>query len=290
MAEKRKFNLMMAILGIILGIFVLTFFGLLLFAVLSTFSDKTDFERYPLVFFKSFHPENYIKAFKVLKVRSSDGLRNIMAGEMYFNAVAYSVLSALTSTIVPCVTSYMCAKYKNKFSALIETIVIVTMILPIVGNLPSALQLSQSLGLYNKITGVAIMQASFTGMYFLVFYGTFLNIPNDYGEAAEIDGASQFFVLIKVYLPLVKNMFITILLLKFITNWNDYQTPLLFMPNKPTISYGLYYLSQYSGAEYVGNYPLILSATMLVSVPMILLFLVLHKSLLKNISFGGLKV
>ncbi len=291
MIAKRKndYSLMMLILGIVLGAFVLIHLFMLFFAVMSALNTTKNFDRYPMQFFKAFELKNFIDAFSVLKVKLPDGSRTVYSLELYFNTIVYALTVAFTTTIVPCITAYMCAKYRNKFSLLVETIVIVVMIVPIVGNLPAQLLFADRLGIKDSFIGINVMSATFTGMYFLVFHATFRDAPDAYAEAAEIDGAGQFSVLVRIYLPLVKNIFFTIMLLKFIESWNNYQTPVLFLPNKPTISYSLYYISQYSDSGFAANYPLQLASAILVSLPMVIVFTVFHKRLLGNLSVGGLK-
>ena len=66
------------------------------------------------------------------------------------------------------------------------------------------------------------------------------------------------------------------MLLKFIENWNNYHTPLLFLPDKPTISYALYHITQYPDAGFAGNYPVQLAAAIIVSTPMVIVFTIFH--------------
>ncbi|MBO4594101.1 MAG: carbohydrate ABC transporter permease [Clostridia bacterium] len=284
-------NVVMAIIGVILGLFCLLLIGIMFFAIASSFNDVMNFNRNPLNMFSTFKTENYSNVFLYMQIRKTIGGRQfyIKAPEMYLNSVLFSVGAAFSAVIVMCTTAYMCAKYRNWFSKLISGIVIVTMIVPIIGNTPSALDISIKLGLYNKIYGMCIMKASFLGMYFLIFIAAFNGIPDDFGEAAQIDGASQFYTYVLIYLPLVRNMFFTMIILNFIGNWNDYQGPMLFMPDKPTISFGLFYLTQYPDNRFNGNTPLFLAASILVAFPTILLFCAFHDRLLGNLSMGGIK-
>lgn len=167
-------------------------------------------------------------------------------------------------------------------------IVIVTMVLPIVGNYPSELQLLRTLNLYNTFWGVWLQKANFLGMYFLVFYAIFKNMPNDFAEAAQIDGASEFTIFFRIMLPLCATTFFTVMLIRFIEFWNDYQIPLLYMPSHPTLSYGLYSVYTSSSNE-LNNVPMRMASTIMVIIPIIVLFLCFKNRLMGNISMGGLK-
>ena len=286
-----KLNLFTAISGIILLLLTVLITGMLIFAFVSSFNDLMSFERSPLRVFNNFKWENYRDVVLFMQVKKTiNGVQTyIKMPEMYFNAVIVSIGCAFLGTLVMCTTAYMCSKFRNFFSTIIVNIVIVTMIIPIIGNTPSVINVMDDLGFYNNVLGVCIQQATFLGVYFLLFYASFNSVPNDFGEAAQVDGASYFSIYVKIYFPLVKNMFLTMLLLKFIEYWNNYQLPLLLMPDKPTISYGLYYLTQYPENKFNGNTPLFLAAAVMVAFPTITLFVVFHDRLLGNLTMGGIK-
>ena len=128
-------------------------------------------------------------------------------------------------------------------------------------------------------------------MYFLVFYETFKGIPMTYSEAAMIDGASDWYIMTKICLPLVLNVFTTVALITFIQYWNDYQTPMLYMPDYPTISLGLYDLFKGVGAmrNDVATDVMKLTLATVVMVPILVLFLALKDKLIGNLTVGGIK-
>ena len=109
-----------------------------------------------------------------------------------------------------------------------------------------------------------------------------------YAEAAFIDGASHFTVFFRIMLPLVKTTFAALMLLSFISFWNDYYTPMIYLPSMPTLSYGLYYYSHSSG-QGQSLIPMQLAACMIASFPIMILFLALRKRLMGSLTLGGLK-
>lgn len=249
------------------------------------FQIDSVFPTFPLDF------EPYVMAFDNFFMRVDDGMggTKIVAFEgMMFNSVVYSLGCALIQTSVICVTAYTTSRFNFKFDKVIYNIVIITMILPIVGSLPSELRVARFFGLYNKIYGMFIMKAHFLGMYYLVFHAMFKGIPKDYDEAAYIDGADNFTVFFKIILPLAAGTFLTIALINFIGYWNDYTTPLVYMPDYPTIAFGLYDFVQSPVGDRVHK-PVKLAACMLVFLPNFAIFLIFREKLIGNISMGGLK-
>ena len=208
--------------------------------------------------------------------------------EMFGNSILYALGCSFCHTFVMCITAYGCARFPYKYSKIVHTTVIVVMIIPIVGNAPSELAMAIRLGLYNKIWGMWIMRANFLGMYFLVFYDIFKSLPASYTEAAKIDGANNWAILFRIILPLASNTFFTILLINFIQMWNDYQVPFLYLPSSPTVAYGLFTAvnSTMKGME---TTPMRLAASIIMLIPILIVFLCTQKRLLGNLTMGGIK-
>lgn len=207
---------------------------------------------------------------------------------MFANSLLYSVGSALVKTAITCVTAYACARFDYKFSKVIYGIVIVTMIMPIVGSLPSEIDMATRLGLYDSIPGMWVMKSNFLGMYFLVFYAMFKNVPKAYEEAAKIDGANNFQIMSRVHFPICRNTFFTIMLILFVEYWNDFQTPLVYLDHFPTVSLGLYKIMLSTETE-LTQLSMKMAATFLVVVPTLVVFLIFQKRLMGNLTVGGIK-
>ena len=98
--------------------------------------------------------------------------------------------------------------------------------------------------------------------------------------------------MVKIMFPLSITTFCTILLLYFIKDWNDYTTPMLFMPSWPTLAYGLRTLEGRTAlAEEVdfSNPASMMAACIVVAIPTLVLFMIFHDRLLNNVSIGGVK-
>ncbi len=233
---------------------------------------------------------NYVDVFEQFQVPIStpQGERWVGLGEMFLNSFLYAIGCAFTSAFVPCITAYLCAKFKYKFSNVIYVVVLVTMILPIVGSLPSEIRVATALGLYDQIWGLWLMKAHFLGLYFLVFYGVFSSQPKAYVEAAKIDGAGNFTIMTRISLPLAVSTFITVMLINFIGFWNDYQTPMIYLPSYPTAALGVFRMATTTINEMSEVYMRMAAAT-IVLVPVLVIFLCFHKRLLGNVTVGGIK-
>ena len=181
----------------------------------------------------------------------------------------------------------MVSRFNFRIGKVIYGAVIVTMMLPIVGSAPSEISITQALGIYDTFIGAWIQKASFIGLYFLIFYDSFRFIPKDYVEAATLDGAGEFTIFFKIMLPLVKNTFVMVFLLLFIEYWNDYQTPLLYLPTHPTVMYATQQLSQKGESGY--GTPMKMASCIVVAIPLIVLFSVFSDKIMGDLTVGGVK-
>lgn len=287
----RKIHIAEIVLCVVLCLYGLAIVAPLLWALLNSVRTRGEFVESVFGFPKQWAFSNYVTALKhfYVEITTETVQRKVYLYEMFFNSLLYAAGGAFVSTLTHCLTAYVVQRFRRyKLSAILTWTVIVTMILPIVGNLPSKLQVMHALGLYDSFVGVFLLQASFLGMHFLIFKAAFSVIPQSFTEAARIDGAGNFAVLCKIALPLVKNTFMILMLLMFITLWNDYQGPLVYLPNSPTAAFGLYTFNQSATSE-LNSIPMRLAGCMLLFIPIFVLYLFLHDKMMGNLTVGGVK-
>ena len=216
------------------------------------------------------------------------GRKRIYFPQMLLNTLLYAGGSAVLATLCPCIVAYLTARFRYKFSKFINALVIALMVIPIVGSAPAEMQMLKALGLYDHMWGMWICKFSFLGMYYLIFYAAFNSLANDFFDAAYVDGASEMRVLLCIALPMVRNVIGTVLLIKFIDFWNDYQTPLLYMPSLPVLARGVFRLSQDMQGEF-STVPFRMAGCMLLAIPILILFIIFKNRLMNNLSMGGIK-
>jgi sn-glycerol 3-phosphate transport system permease protein len=145
-----------------------------------------------------------------------------------------------------------------------------------------------TLGLYDTLIGVM-------APYFASAFGTFLlrqtfkSIPRDFEDAAVIDGCSWFQVLRYVLIPLAKPALIAFSIVSVVAHWNEYLWPLMVTdsPGKRTLTIGLASFTR--GAEGASEWGLIAAGTMLVMLPLMLLFFAFQKQFINSFMFSGIK-
>lgn len=211
-----------------------------------------------------------------------------------YNTVLYVGVGSIILAFVPAIGAYMCSKYKCKFSSLQTTVYLLFMMIPIVGTYPSELTFLRNTGMYDTFWGNWIQKFHFSGMYFFVYLAFYKGFSDTYAEAAEIDGASQFEILVRIVIPLSMKTIGSVLLIQVITLWNDYQVPLLYMPTKPTLAYATYLFTNASKAigldgKFRGRLYYEVAACMMLALPILIIYIAFNKKLMGDISMGGIK-
>lgn len=305
--RRDKFSPLTICMLIVLSIYSFILLFLFLWAIMQIFKHPMDFNKNPIWFpttaggqqgWTLVNFQALISYSETAWMGSSASRTNVGFVEILLNSVAYAVGGAFVNAAVTCLMAYLTSKYNYAYSKIIYGIVIVVMVIPIVGAQASEIEVLTNLGLYNTRFGFVVLKASFVGMYFLVFYESFKSIPMTYTEAAMIDGASDWYIMTKIYLPMIFNVFMTVTLITFIQYWNDYQMAMLYMPDYPTLAYFLFKVQSAShkisvaGVSYkigLDRPPIKMAATVVLMLPILIIFLTLHEKLMGNLSIGGIK-
>ena len=293
--RKEKPSVLFIVIFAVLTVYVLTMAFPLLWGMFTSLKDQTEFRKNVLWLPHGWPWEwkwsNFVRVstgFYETVTTVGVGRKRVYFPKMLVNTLLYAGGCAFLATICPCVVAYLTAKFNYKFSRFINALVVALMVMPIVGSAPSEMQILKGLRLYDNMWGMWICKFSFLGMYYLIFLAAFKGISNDFLEAAYVDGASEMRVLLSIALPMVRNVIGTVFLIKFIDFWNDYQTPLLYMPSSPVLARGIFRLSQDSQGDFA-TIPFRMAECMLLALPILVLFVVFKDKLMGNLSMGGIK-
>ena len=151
-----------------------------------------------------------------------------------------------------------------------------------------AFTLFLSLGMRNTFWGL-ILPSVTSVFYIYLLKENFEQIPDELYKAAKVDGTSDLKYLIKVMIPICRPTIITITILKIIECWNSYVWPRLITDNENyfLVSNGIQEIRENGfGRE---NIPAMMAAVVVISIPLIILFLAFHKKIMAGVSRGGTK-
>jgi len=307
----KKLDLFSWIMYIVVVAWVFSLICVLGICVLNSFKGDWDIIKYSFFEFSNlfsddprlgFHIENYVNIFRpvikgVTDIETSKyyNYLNVIVGEasnkvyiyeLLWNSVFYSTMMTLFLIATQVMVAYAVAKYNFKILNWYYRVAVIVMLIPIVGSLASELRFLKFFSFENNVLGVSIMRCKYPGIYFLVFYAMFKGLSSTYMEAAQLDGAGHLQIFLQIMLPLVKSTIFAVFILLFIQNWNDYYTPMLFLREKPVLTYALYQLQmKTTGLEFNKKYAACVSS----AVPIVLLFIIFRNKIMGNVTMGGIK-
>ena len=197
--------------------------------------------------------------------------------EMFGNSVLIT-FSALTIAIVECtMTGYVLSLYRFPGSKFIYNFMILIMMIPLAGSTPSLYRFYVQTGLYDTRIGVILLYTGGFGYPFLLMYNFFTSMSWSYGEAAMIDGASDWGVFFRIMLPQAVGMMLAIGMMSFMNIYGDFTNPYLFLKSHPTLSVGITALNDRLQGQ--GKYPTAFAAMLITCVPTWIFFIATNRKM-----------
>jgi multiple sugar transport system permease protein len=196
--------------------------------------------------------------------------------------IIVTVLQLLTSSFAAYAFAKLHFPYKNTlFLGYIATIAMPWQVYMV----PQFL-LMREFGLNNTHLALIFLQA-FTAFGVFLMRQFYMSIPNELCEAARIDGMNEYQLWAKIMLPLSKPALSTLTIFTFVTTWNDFLGPMIYLTKTElkTIQIGLrMFISQYSA-----EYGLIMAASVVALIPVLVVFLALQRFFVEGVASTGLK-
>lgn len=289
--SKRRLNQERCTLGIagwlIFAIFAIYILLLLIPYIYALLASVSDYKEYYLSVFPfpkdGLKLENYKDAWNNLR-HEGTGIP-----EMILNSLWFAGGSAVLGVFLSACGAYICAKYNFKGRNFLYWFALITMMIPVVGSMPSNLKYVSAMGVYNSRFYIFVM-AQTVGASFIIMYSCFQNVDWAYAESAFMDGAGHFTVFFKIMLPQVISPMTALILSDFIMFWTDVESSLIYYPELPTLATGLYHFRSFViTVEGMRRYPAYFAAILLCTIPTVTLFSIFQKKLMDIQLSGGLK-
>lgn len=204
------------------------------------------------------------------------------------NTLVVAVLAVLGTTLSSALVAYGLSRIEWKGRAALFAVTLATMMIPFPVLMVPLYSLFRALGWIGTLRPLWV-PACFGGAFnIFLLRQFFMTIPRELGEAARIDGCSEFGIFWRVVLPLSKPALAVVALFHFLFVYNDFLGPLIFLtkPETFTMALGLQqYQSQHGGSEW----HLLMAASAILVLPIIVLFFFAQKTFIQGISTTGLK-
>ncbi|MCM0647306.1 carbohydrate ABC transporter permease [Clostridium swellfunianum] len=205
------------------------------------------------------------------------------------NSLVVAILTILGALFSSTITAYSFAKLKWPGREIWFTLMLATMMIPMQVILIPMFIMYSKFGWLDSYLPL-VLPAYFGGgqaFYIFLLRQFFRGVPNELTESAVVDGANHFLIFRKIMLPLSKPAVLTVGLFTFMSVWNDFFGPLIFIssPEKSTLALGLRAFQ----SQFGGQYNLMLAASIIVMTPTIIIFLLAQKQFIEGIKFSGIK-
>ncbi len=234
-------------------------------------------EHIPKFFTLSPTLENYAQAFSAVPL-----------AKYFINTIIFTVVTTALMLVIVIPAAFAFARLEFRGKNLVFTLLLSLMMIPnelvVITNFATI----TNLGLRNTFTGL-ILPSVMSVFYIYLLKENFAQVPDELYYAAKVDGTSDMRYLTRVMLPICKPTVVTITILKIIECWNSYVWPRLITDDKNyfLVSNGIQEIRENGfGRE---NIPAMMAAVVVISVPLIVLFLIFRKKIMAGVARGGTK-
>jgi alpha-1,4-digalacturonate transport system permease protein len=245
-------------------------------AVLSSFKTQTELaQRPPSVLPDSFAPTNYTEALATFNFTT-----------YLKNSVLVTLGATALTLVINTMAAYGLAKYNFRGRNLLFLVTLGTIMIPLQIILIPVYQVAADLHLVNSLWGLIIPPAATpTGVFLLRQY--MLGLPDELLEAARIDGAGEFWIFLRIVVPLCGAPIAVLAIFSVIWRWNDFLWPLIISQDQDKYTLPVA-LAQFD-SQLVVPFNYILAMSVVSMLPVIIIFLILQKHITRGIASTGLK-
>src|SRR5690625_1233390 len=245
---------------IILTVFSLVSFFPIYMVLINSFKSQDEIFNNVLALPSKLHFENYTQAFSQVNL-----LRVTM------NSVIVTVIGVIGIIFVASLAGYKLARTEGILSNILFLMFMASMLIPFHSIMITLTQSAKALGLQGYPFGFGLIYIGLgINMAIFLSHGFVNTIPRELEESAEIDGSGEFQTFIRIILPLLSPILITVAILNVLWIWNDFLLPLLMLTDVK--KYTLILSVNMLFGEYVNDWPKILASLIMTTVPIVVFF------------------
>ena len=277
--EKRKAGIRRAVTGFFLALWAVIVLFPFYWMVLTSLKSYSSYnsEYIPKLYTLSPTLQNYRDAFTAVPL-----------GQYFLNTLIFTVITTALMLVVTVLAAYAFARLKFPGKNVLFTLFLALMMIPTELVIITNFVTITDWNLRNTFPGL-ILPSVASVFYIYLLKENFEQVPEDLYLAAKVDGTSDMRYLFRVMIPICRPTIVTITILKIIECWNAYVWPRLITDNQAyfLVSNGIQEIRENGfGRE---NIPAMMAAVVVISAPLIVLFLIVRKRIMEGVSRGGTK-
>lgn len=279
MSKEQSGKLFKFLLRILLFFAVVLVVTPLLWTFMSALKDNNEISQYPMAFPQTLRWDNFARAWTKADI-----------GSNFLNSIFVTALSMCLSLCLVIPASYALGRYKGKVLTPLKALFMAGMFIQKNYLIVPLFLLLLKLNWLDSRVALSVVYACTTLPFYIFLMSGFMeSIDNAYVEAAGIDGASNFRIMISIVFPMCKPGVATMLMFSFMEYWNEYLLALQFLRTdlKKTLPVGLKNIMEQ--AKYATDWGALFAAMVIVMLPTMIFYLLVQKKLTSGLSMGGLK-
>jgi raffinose/stachyose/melibiose transport system permease protein len=272
--EKRQL-LIEDIVGVLVTviIFIVPFY----FMFVNSIKSKQEAGNLSISWPASVHFENYAEVFTK---------SNYQLVTAFKNSAILTVFTVLGLLVTCAMAAYVIQRRHDRLMNIVQWVVMLGLMIP--ASILPTIHLLQQLHIYKTMFGMVMIEIALqTPFTIMLFRGYMASIPVELEEAARIDGCSRWQIYWDIIDPLLKPIKATVIILTAVTTFNDFTNPLYFLPGakNTTVQLTLY---NYKG-QFTSSYNLLFADIILITIPMLILFLIFNRKIVDGMVAGSVK-
>lgn len=275
MKKQKRLRLAADIVGVLAAIiiFIIPFY----FMLVNSLKSQQEAGMLSISLPSELHFENYKAVFSY---------SNYQLVTAFKNSLLLTLFSVIGLLITGAMAGYVIQRRNDRIMKTVQWIIMLGLMIP-AAILPT-IDLLQKLHIYKTMFGMVMIEIALqTPFTIMLFRGYMASIPRELEEAARIDGCNPLQVFLKVIQPLLKPISATVIILTGVTTFNDFTNPLYFLPGaeNTTVQLTLY---NYKG-QFSSSYNLLFADIILITLPMLILFIFFNKKIVAGMVAGSVK-
>lgn len=275
MKKMRRVRTLGDVLGILFA--VLIFIIPFLFMLTNSLKDRRAANQLSLSLPEVFHWDNYQTVLTH---------NNGVVLTAFKNSLLITAGSVIILIVICAMAGYILQRRRGRAMSVVNAVVMAGLMVP-PAILPT-ISLMQALHVYKTIPGMILVEVALQIPFTIMLYRGFMSsIPIELEEAGYIDGCNRIKMFTAVVFPLLKPVTATVVILNAVTIFNDFTNPLYFLPGSEnsTVQLTLYnFMGQFSS-----SYNLLFADVIVITIPMLILFIIFNKKIVDGMVAGAVK-
>lgn len=259
-----------------------SFIFMFIWILLNSFKTGIEYSENVFNISKTMDLENYKQVLDNLNFKGH-GLYGMLV-----NSIILVLWNVFATMVFPHIAAYPLARFDFKGKKLLESVIWISMVVPIIGGSSSTMWFLNAIGLYDNFLGVFLLNAGGLGFGQIMLTAFYRGVSTTYAEAAYMDGATEWTVFTKIYYPQAMPLTLIFVVQTVITTWNDYMTGYMYLPSHPTLALGLQQM-QAQFVDFGADYPVMFAGIVLAMIPVLTVYFAFSDKITNNSSLGAMK-